>query len=68
MAYCRQNGVTKVIDMVNAKGISEHNDISFNQVVQTKKKSADWDETEAKLFNRSYEEVKQNNAALREAR
>lgn len=49
MDYCRSVGMMKVFDMFNAKNISTKSEISFNEVVQAKLDSKDWDEALAKL-------------------
>lgn len=63
IAFCKDNGINSVKDMARAKYIADSIQSEFNQVVLTKKKSVDWDDAEAKLTGKTYEEIKSKNAS-----
>ncbi len=64
MSYCARNGITSIKEMAQAKYMSSNLQIDFNNVVQTKATSADWIETEAKLTNKTYEEIQTKNTQI----
>lgn len=63
IVFCKDNGINSVKDMARAKYIADSIQSEFNQVVLTKKKSVDWDDAEAKLTGKTYEEIKSKNAS-----